>query len=92
MRVQPKSPIRFDPDTLAPFIDREVSEKPKLRDGLRVYEIARDRLNGMTLKEISSKYGIHIEQVNRELKKALRGFVAYEEAHAKDSGELLKEE
>jgi hypothetical protein len=83
----PKSPIKFDPDRLAPFIDTKMSKKSEKMNRGRVYEIAKLRVAGWTLSQIGDKFGLHVEQVRREIKKALKGFIDYVEAREDENDE-----
>lgn len=84
----PRSPIRFDPHRTAPFIVKKMSKKPDFQNMGQVYEIARMRLEGATLSDIGDKFKMHPEQVRRELNKALKRFVDYEESKAVDNGKI----
>jgi len=79
-RNLPRSPIRFDPYRIAPFLHKKMSkESGKVNRG-RAYEIAKLRVAGWTLAEIGDKFDLHVEQVRRELKKGLKGFIEFTDA------------
>lgn len=84
----PKSPIRFDPDRLAPFVDMEMSKKAELGNMGRVYEIAKLYVEGLGLSQIGDKFNLHREQIRRELKKALARYLEFVEAQAEEEPKI----
>jgi len=84
----PKSPIRFDPDRLAPFIDKKVSKVSELKNKSQVYEVCRLWLNGSKQTDIAEKFHLHPEQIRRLIKKGIKRFLEYEEDRAREIEEL----
>lgn len=71
----PKSPIHYDPDKLAKFIDKEVykiGDKSKRAVILNVAEMYSNKRN---MGKIAKELGIHRQEVKRHLQKALKWFV-----------------
>jgi len=75
----PRSPIRFDPDRLAQFVDKEMSKKGDLVKGSEIYEVARLYARGKSFKAIKGELGLHQEKVKRDIRKALSSFIGYED-------------
>ncbi len=73
----PRSPIRFDKDRIAKFIDAKMSKKPREVSKGRLYEIAKLRVSGKRFSEIGDKFGLHPQQMTREVNKILKFFVEY---------------
>ena len=73
----PKSPIKFDMDRIAKFVDRKLSKESKKINKGRLYEIAKMRVEGFTYSEIGDKFNLHPEQLKREINKVLKFFVEY---------------
>jgi len=71
----PRSPIRFDPDRLAPFIDKDMSKEGENRNMGLTYEIAVMYASGVSMTQIKTQKDVHQEQVKREIRKALKWFV-----------------
>lgn len=70
----PRSPIRFDPDRLAPFIERNMS-KGEDKEGMGLtYDIATLYSKGYSMTQIKKEKGLHQETVKREIRKALKWF------------------
>lgn len=76
----PKSPIRFDPDRIAQFIDRDVLKEFRTGELGQTYEIAKLYLELGSMTRIEKQRGYHREEVRREIKKALRIFIEVQEA------------
>ena len=76
----PRSPIRFDQDKLAPFVDKEVSKRTDLDKGDEIYEVARAYGKGISITRIKTDLGLHQEKVKRDIRKALNRFIEYEDA------------
>lgn len=75
----PRSPIRFDPDRLAPFIDKKTSKKTDLGKGNEIYEVARYYASGKSVSWIKTELGLHQEKIKRDIRKALNSFVESED-------------
>jgi hypothetical protein len=73
----PKSPIRFDKDRIAKFVDTKPSKMQKIVNKGRLYEIAKLRIEGLKYTEISDKMKINPAQITREVNKILKFFVDY---------------
>jgi len=86
----PRSPIRFDPDRLAPFIDREMSKKVKNFNGNKDMEIIEMHVRGITLQRIGDHFNMSYESVRRILKKGLREFLELKKLDV-DEGEEFSE-
>lgn len=71
----PRSPIRFDPDRLAPFIDTDVSKAVDKEVMGLTYEIAQLYSKGYSMTQIKKDKEMHQETVKREIRKALKWFV-----------------
>jgi len=67
----PKSPIRFDPDTLALFFDKDMSKMLDLKEKSVTYQIALSYGSGLSFPQIKRETGLHQEQIRREIRKAL---------------------
>lgn len=83
----PKSPIKFDPDKLAPFISTEVSKKTDLEKGSEIYEVARFYSKGKSLSWIKREMDLHPEKVKRDIRKALALYLEYEDIKREEEGE-----
>jgi len=82
-RNLPKSPIRFDPDRLAPFIDKEMS-KTESKEGNEIYNVARLYSRNLSMNEISNELNLHAEKVKRDIRKALDWFCKHQYEFPKD--------
>ena len=71
----PRSPIRFDKDRLAPFIDTDISKEKDLEDLGLTYEIADLYSRSFSMSQIKKEKKMHQEEVKREVRKALKWFV-----------------
>lgn len=80
----PKSPIEYDPDTLARFLDKDVYKLGDERNLPIIFDVARRYANGDTLTKIQKDTGIHKQQVKRYIQKALFWFVDNYERAKKD--------
>lgn len=78
----PRSPIRFDPDRLASFIDMDMSKKPDFGEMNRIYEIAEKYAHNWSMTQIKRELKMTTEEeVKRCIRKALKWFLAnYEES------------
>jgi len=74
-RNLPKSPIRFDPDRLAPFVRTNMSKKPDSKEMGLTYEIAEKYQQNWSMTQIKRDKGIHQEEVKRHIRKALKWFL-----------------
>lgn len=79
-RGLPRSPIRFDPDRLAEFIEGNMSKGGVVGHGGQTYEICKLYVHGENMNKISARFKLHREQVKREIIKGLKGFLASTEA------------
>ena len=79
-RKLPRSPVRSDPDRLAPFVDRKASKKTDLKKASLTYEIAQHYAKGESVTKIKDDLELHQEEVKRQIRKALKGFINYEDA------------
>jgi len=77
----PRSPIRFDKDRLAPFVDTDMSKKPDSREMGLTYEVAQLYTKDWSMTQIKKDKGMHQEEVRRHIRKALKWFLAnYDES------------
>ena len=86
----PRSPIKFDEDRLAPFINREVSKKRDLGKGSEIYEVAKSYGKGDSVTKIKTELGLHQETVKRDIRKALNRFIEYEDRTREEQQESGK--
>ena len=86
----PKSPIPFDPDRLAPFIDKKVSKKTDSGKGNEIYEVAKSYGEGKSVSWIKTELGLHQETVKRDIRKALKSFVESEDRARDEEQESSK--
>jgi len=89
-RGLPRSPIRFDPDRLAPFIDTDLSKKGEKQNMGLTYEVASLYAKGISMSRIKKDKDLHQETVKRELRKALKWFVDNFERHEGKEGLMAK--
>lgn len=82
-RDLPPSPIRFDPDVLAPFNMKEAKLTEKEGMGI-TYEVASMYSRGMSITKIKTEKNLHQEQIKREIRKALKWFVERYEGEGKE--------
>lgn len=76
----PKSPIDYDPDTPARFIDKDVYKVGDQSNAALIVRICDLYANKKTLNQIAKNTDLHRQQVKRYLQKALKWFVEnYEE-------------
>jgi hypothetical protein len=75
----PDSPIKFDPDRVAEFFNKDVAKKDKLREESLTYAICEAYTKGKSFKEIEASKGVHRQQVKREIQKGLKWFVEHYE-------------
>lgn len=68
----PKSPIDYDPDKLARFIDKEMYNLPDNSQAKTILDIAEYYVNGLTYGKIANKLGIHKQQVKRHIQKLMK--------------------
>lgn len=78
-RNLPRSPIRFDKDRVAPFIDKKVYKDAELAKGSLTYEVAMLYLGGYSFSQIKKEKNLHQEQVKREIKKALKWYCEHQD-------------
>lgn len=71
----PDSPIRFDPDRLALFLNKDVSKKKDLGDQDEIYQVASYYGSGKSTTWIKREMNIHQEKVKRLIRKALQGYI-----------------
>lgn len=71
----PRSPIGYDPDTLANFIDKEVYKVADSEQLPAIFRVSSLYAKDMTLNRIGKETGLHKQQVKRYLQKALKWFV-----------------
>jgi len=83
----PKSPIRFDPDRLAPFVSMKVSKKLDSKEMGLIYEIAEKYTKDWSMTQIKKELGLHQEEVRRHIRKALKWFVEHYEGATEENGE-----
>lgn len=87
-RNLPRSPIRFDKDRLAPFIDTDMSSSMIGEQGGKVYEICSLYARGFSFRQIEKEKGIHPEETKRAIKKGLKFFL--ENYEGSEGGNLGK--
>jgi hypothetical protein len=75
----PNSPIKFDPDKVAEFFNKDVAKKDKLREGSLTYVICEAYTKGKSFKEIEASQGVHRQQVKQEIQKGLKWFLEHHE-------------
>lgn len=76
----PRSPIRFDPDVLAPFIiDKEMSKGMNLEARGKLYEVIGMYAKGYSFRQIEKEKGIHPEETRRTIRKALNWVLEQEQ-------------
>jgi len=85
----PRSPIRFDPDRLAPFVSMKVSKKPNSGEMGLTYEIAEKYSKNWSMTAIKKDKGIHQEEVKRHVRKALKWFVENYEGSSDETGKKM---
>lgn len=83
----PKSPIRFDPDRLAPFVDKKVLKKTDLGKGNEIYEVAKFYAEDKSISWIKTELGLHQETVRRDIRKALKRFIESEDRRREEEEE-----
>ena len=66
----PKSPIAFDKDRLAPFIDRDMSKEMKKEGMSRIYQVANLYAKGTSMNDIKTQLDVHQETVKRDIRKS----------------------
>lgn len=90
----PKSPIEYDPDTLAKFIDKDMSKVGDSESAPLISQVCRLYSQDMTLNKIAKELDLHRQQVKRMLQKGLKWFVEnYEESTgALEGDERTREE
>lgn len=71
----PKSPIDYDPDRMARFIDKEVSKVADSDTLPIISQVCAMYARGLTLTSISKRTDIHKQQVKRYIQKGLKWFV-----------------
>jgi len=76
-RNLPKSPIRFDPFRIAPFLHRKLSKEGEKGNMGLTYEIAELYAKNYSMTQIKTEKGIHQEKVKREIRKALKWFTEH---------------
>ncbi len=76
----PRSPIRFDADRVAEFIDRKLSKTAKNPQMELTYRICSMYVKGKSMTQITRELGYHTEEVRRYLKKGLKSFLEHEGA------------
>lgn len=74
----PRSPIQFDPDRLAPFIDKKVFKDTELAKGSITYEVAMLYVGGYSFSQIKGEKNLHQQQVKREIQKALKWYCEHQ--------------
>lgn len=76
----PKSPIDYDPDKLARFIDKEMYNLPNNRQAEQILNIGEYYVKGLSYGKIANKLDLHKQQVKRELQKLIKWAIEnYEE-------------
>lgn len=68
----PKSPIDYDPDKLAKFIDKEMYNLPENSQERTILDIGEYYAKGMTYGKIANKVGLHKQQVKRHVQKLIK--------------------
>ncbi len=77
----PKSPIDYDPDTLAKFIDKDVSKVADSKQLPVIFQVCGMYAKDMTFNQIGKETGLHKQQVKRFIQKGIKWFVEnYEKA------------
>lgn len=82
----PKSPIKFDPDRLAVFINKKLSKGGLSVKEDRTLQVCRLYGSNTPMNEIRDVTGLHPQQVKREIQKGLKWFV---EHYSTQSEEVL---
>ena len=70
-----KSPIDYDPDTLANFFDKDIAKVGDSSTMPLIMRVCSIYQKGTTLNEIAKVTGTHRQQVKRMLQKGLKWFV-----------------
>lgn len=71
----PPSPIQYDPDTTAKFIDKDLLKLSEIGTLPRILQAADLYSKGKTLSQIGGVMNLHRQQVKRELQKAMKWLV-----------------
>jgi hypothetical protein len=74
-----ESLIKFDPDRIAEFFNKNISKKDKLKGKSLTFDVCDLYAKGNTFTKISNMKGLHGEQVKREVIKALKWFLEHYE-------------
>jgi len=74
---------------MAEFIEGNMSKAGVLGHTGRTYEICKLYVHGENMSKISARFGIHREEVKRELIKGLKGFLGSVEVDIEDVVEKI---
>jgi len=88
-RNLPRSPIRFDPDRLAPFVSTKMSKEPNFKDMGITFQIAQKYSKNWSMTKIKTELGLHQEEVKCNIRKALSWFVENYEGSTEENGNIL---
>lgn len=80
----PDSPIRFDPDRLATFINKKLSKGANSSQENQTLQVCELYQKGVPMGQIGDKTGLHQQQVKREIQKGLKWFISHYTAEIQD--------